>query len=142
MRIWSKAFWKDAAERVVATFIAVLVGVFSAEGFSTDSLDEWRFWAPILITTAITVVKALGFGAINPNTGASAGTAIPGGIVQAYTAQTKTESTTSGGRHLGYVAHPGDTVAGPAAASQTDLQEGEPVYVKPVPQEDTRPPVA
>lgn len=131
MSIWSKAFWKDAAERVIATFIAVLVGVFASDGFDVSSLSSWKFWAPILITTAITVVKALGFGAVSPNTGASAGTTIPGGLVQAYTTTTKKQVDGYGGVVL---AHPGDTVAGPGAAeSMADVVEGDPVYVKPVP---------
>lgn len=132
MSIWSKAFWKDAAERVVATFLAVLVGVFASDGFNVSSLGSWKFWAPILITTGITVIKALGFGAASPNTGASAGTTIPGGLVQAYTTVTKkTLGNYNGGTVM---AHPGDTVAGPAAAeSSADVAEGDPVYVKPVP---------
>lgn len=132
--MWTKAFWKDAAERVFFTFVAVLVGVFSAEGFSTDSLDNWSFWAPILITTGVTVVKALGFGAISPNTGASAGTAVPGEIVSAYTTLTTQQTKARDGYGGGLVTvHPGDTVAGPAAA----VQDGKPVQVSPLPPVET-----
>lgn len=83
--MWTKGFWKDAAERVLSTFVAVLVGLIAADGFEWSSLGEWSFWAPVLITTAITVAKALGLGALRPNTGASFGTTVPGDLVAAQT---------------------------------------------------------
>lgn len=112
--MWSKAFWKDVADRVLSTFVAVVVGVIvSTDGFKASSLGDWKFWTPVLITTAVTVAKALGLGIVNPNTGASFGTTVPGGLVAAQT-------DASG-------SHPGDTIAGAA----TDIPDGTPVELSP-----------
>lgn len=116
--MFSKAFLKDFADRVLSTFVAVFVGVVaSGNGFEMSMLGDWKFWAPILITTAVTVAKALGLGIANPNTGASFGTTVPGDLVAAQ--------TDTGG------SHPGDTgpiVAGPAAAN---IPNGDPVQIVP-----------
>jgi len=117
--MFSKALWKDIADRVLSTFVAVVIGVVLSmgDGFQVAMLGSWKFWAPVLITTAVTVAKTFGLSLKNPNTGASFGTAVPGDLVAAQ--------TDAGG------SHPGDTgpiVAGPAAANITD---GTPVQVIP-----------
>lgn len=91
----SKAFLKDAGERVLATFVAVFIGVIAADGFEWSTLGSAAFWAPVLITTAVTTAKALGLGIISPNTGASLGTAVPSGQVVAAV-DVKTQDVVAG----------------------------------------------
>lgn len=123
MRIFTSAFWKDAVERVGSTFFEALVAVLIVGGLSFQNLGDWVFWEPLLWITVVALVKVLAAGFISPNTGASLGTTVPGELVAAYTTQTKVvDGSYSGGRT---VAHPGDTVAGPAAA----VTDGRPVDV-------------
>jgi hypothetical protein len=76
-RIWTKGFWKDAGERVFSTFLAVLLGLLLTDGFDWSSLQHWAFWAPVLTTTLVTLVKVLAAVVTNPTTGGSFGTSVP-----------------------------------------------------------------
>ncbi len=52
----------DALERVLATFVAALLGLATADGLDwTDwgSLDNWKAWAAAALTSAFTLVKTL-----------------------------------------------------------------------------------
>lgn len=123
--MFTKAFLKDAFERFGSTFIAVLigtfVGIYSTKDFDWDKLGEKSFWIPILVTSAVTAAKAVLAYLKNPNTGASLGTTVPGELVSAYTTQTTvTRSEADGYRGGAVLAHPGDTVAGPAAPAAID----------------------
>jgi len=77
--IWTKAFWKDAIERTGSTLGAVFLGLLVTDGFEWSSLGHWAFWAPVLTTTAVTLVKTILAGLSNPATGASLGTTTPTG---------------------------------------------------------------
>lgn len=112
-------FWSDALERVGSTLTQGLVAAMIVAG-GFGKLDEWAFWEPVLWITVLALAKSLAAGFISPNTGASLGTTVPGGLVSAYT--TQTEQGSYGGKS---VAHPGDTVAGPAAP----VPDGLPVDV-------------
>lgn len=80
MSIYTKAFWKDAGERAVWTFaqtLGALLTVVVVEGGGLGAVD----WQTVLSTAALAaiyaIVKALGVGRANPETGASTGTTIP-----------------------------------------------------------------
>lgn len=117
MKIWTKAFWKDAVERIGSTAFQVVGGaLIAAAGFGV--LDDWSFWKPVLWTLVLALVKVLAAGFINPNTGASLGTTNPTDIVKAVVTQ---KDIVLDGDRMGpgmpdeVVAKAGDTVAGPAA---------------------------
>lgn len=136
--MWSKAFWKDALERTISavcqSLLLFLSGDVIGEVGGSDypiqvDFSQWETWLNVIAGAAILqMLKNFIAVTANPNTGASFGASIPGTLVQAYTSVTR-QSSASGD----YVAHPGDTVAGPAAELQAGVGEGEPVYVKPVP---------
>lgn len=57
--MWTSLFWKDVAERVVATVAQVLLGIITADGFNLVSFD-WVAVLTVVGVAAITVVlKAL-----------------------------------------------------------------------------------
>ena len=88
MKFWTKAFWKDAVERVGSTFLEALLAVMLLSGFDLEQLTSWDLvWKGVITITLISLVKALAAGLANPNTGASLGTTVPGDIVSAYTTQ-------------------------------------------------------
>jgi len=122
MKIWTKAFWKDAGERVSSTFVQVVGGaIIAAAGFG--SLDEWSFWEPLLWATVIATAKVLVAGVLNPNTGASLGTTNPADIVKALVTQKdiKTDGDKIGmGVQDEVIANAGETVAGKAAVQDTN----------------------
>ena len=53
--MYSKLFWKDVFERLVATLAQVLVGLFTADGFDVLALDA-KSVATVLITSGVLVV--------------------------------------------------------------------------------------
>lgn len=115
--MFSKAFWKDALERVLGTVLAALAVALPVDLTGLKELQVNEVAAGIGLLAVATLVKCLLAVLKNPNTGASFGTTVPGDLVAAQ--------TDAGG------SHPGDTgpiVAGPAAANITD---GTPVQVIP-----------
>lgn len=128
MKIWTKAFWEDAVERVGSTFVQVLLGAMLATGINFASMGHWSFWEPLLWATAIALVKVLVAGFVSPNTGASFGTTNPAGIVKALVTQ---KDVVLDGDKVGMgvpdevIASAGETVAGKAAVQET----GSPVAV-------------
>lgn len=85
--MFTKAFLKDAAERFLATFVAVVIGALAGAvatpDFGLDKMGEKTFWVPILVTSGVTAAKALLAYLRDPNSGASLGTAVPSGQVVA-----------------------------------------------------------
>lgn len=55
MSMWTSLFWKDTAERVLATVAQVLIAVLSVDGLNLVSLD----WEATLSTVAIAGLLAL-----------------------------------------------------------------------------------
>lgn len=132
MKIWTKAFWKDAVERLGSTFFETLLGaMIAASAFS--ALSHWSFWEPLLWTTVVAMVKVIAAGFISPNTGASLGTTHPVDITKAIV--TQTDITTDAQNEV--VANAGETVAGKAATQQTntpvDVTEAGPSPYSPSP---------
>jgi hypothetical protein len=122
VKIWTKAFWKDAVERIGSTAFQVVGGaIIAAAGFGV--LDDWSFWKPVLWTLVLALAKVLAAGFINPNTGASFGTTNPAGIVKAI--ETQKDIVLEGDR-VGpgmpdtVIANAGETVAGKAAVQDTN----------------------
>lgn len=112
MKIFTKAFWQDAFERVGSTFMEVLIAALIVTG-GFASLGQWAFWEPLLWATAVALAKVLAAGFINPNTGGSFGTTNPARIVKALVTQKAIEN--DAGLPLADV---GDTVAGEAAVQK------------------------
>lgn len=117
MKIFTKAFWEDAIERIGTTFGESLLGaMIAAGGFS--AMGGWSFWEVILWTTALALVKVVLAGLINPNTGGSLGTTHPAGIVKALVTQkeikTDGDPDVLGGAPT--LAREGETVAGQASS--------------------------
>ena len=134
--MWTKAFWKDTVERMVGTVLAALAVVIPVDLTGLKELDFNEIVVGLALLAAATLVKCLIAVTANPNTGGSFGTTIPGDLVQAYTNQkTSIDASYAGGK---VTSHPGDTIAGPAAASKVaqGVSEGDPVYVAPVPTDE------
>lgn len=110
-RIWTKGFWKDIVERVGSTFGAAVLGILASDGFKWSTLGDWKFWSPVLATTAVTVIKVLLAGVANPTTGGSLGTSVPAAAADVI------------------VTPDGSKVAGPGSA----LEDGTPMQSEPVP---------
>lgn len=78
------AFWKDAAERCFGTLLAVMIGLWTTDGFNLSSLTHWEFWGPVIVTVGVTLFKTMAANLNNPNTGGALfGTAVPAGQVVA-----------------------------------------------------------
>lgn len=54
MSMWTKKYWIDASERVVATAAAVLVGALAGVPFASE-----QFWKVVGATVGVTVLKVL-----------------------------------------------------------------------------------
>jgi len=59
MTIWNSFFWKDVAERVVATVAQVLIALLSVDGLNLLSIDLTAVLSTIAISAALVVLKAL-----------------------------------------------------------------------------------
>lgn len=55
MTIWNGLFWKDVAERVIATVVQVLIALFTVDGFNLANVD-WQATLIAAATAAILVV--------------------------------------------------------------------------------------
>ena len=53
--MWTSLFWKDVAERVIATVAQVLLGIITADGFNLVNFD---------VASIATVVGVAAFGVI------------------------------------------------------------------------------
>lgn len=113
---WGAPFWKDAAERVVATTGEVALAFIPVDLANVGPELKLEHIALVVGLTALgSLLKCIVANAKNSGTGASLGTTVPGDLVAAQT-------DTSG-------SHPGDTlVAGPALRG---VKDGTPVDVAP-----------
>ena len=80
MSIYTKDFWRDLGERVVATFGQVGAGALvAAVGAGQGLFDlDWQAAVSIVgIAVLLAIFKGLAAVRVNPDTGASFGTAVP-----------------------------------------------------------------
>lgn len=80
IKIFTKAFWLDAFERVGSTFLQALLGVVVGTGVATShgaDLASWVTWSPIVFTTLAALLKVMIAGMAGAGTGASFGTSVP-----------------------------------------------------------------
>ena len=78
MRIWTRAFWKDTAERVLGTALAGVAAILAGEAI--PSVPDTTLKAKAIglgLLCAGTLVKCLIAGLASPNTGASFGQSVP-----------------------------------------------------------------
>lgn len=59
MSIWTKAFWKDAIERVVSTAAQAAVGVLTADGFNLVEFDLKAGASVVGVAALVSLLKAL-----------------------------------------------------------------------------------
>ena len=55
MTIWTPAFWRATAERIIATIVGALIAVLTADGFDVLSVD----WPGILTTIGLAGLVSL-----------------------------------------------------------------------------------
>lgn len=78
LSVWTTAFWRDAAERTVATAAAGAVTALTADGLGWGPELRLREQAAAVGTLAlVTLLKCLVAGAASPATGASLGSTVP-----------------------------------------------------------------
>lgn len=114
--MWTKAFWKDAAERILGTVLAALAVMLPVDLTGVKNLKVTDMAVGLLLLAFATLVKCLLAVLKNPNTGASFGTTVPGDLVAA-----QADATGS---------HPGDTIIA-GKAPVVDIPEGTPVELSP-----------
>lgn len=68
MSIWTGLFWKDLAERLIATLAQVALGVVSASAFTPLGFDWTGFLITLVVAGAAVVLKALAANAWVSNT--------------------------------------------------------------------------
>lgn len=57
--MWTSLFWKDLAERVIATVAQVVLGIITVQGFDIANFD-WHTTVTLIVVAALGVVlKAL-----------------------------------------------------------------------------------
>lgn len=59
MSIWNSLFWKDVAERVIATVAQVLIALLSVDGLDLVNIDVTAVLSTIAISAALVVLKSL-----------------------------------------------------------------------------------
>lgn len=59
MTIWNSLFWKDVAERVIATVAQVLIALLSVDGLDLVNIDLTATLSTIAIAAALVVLKSL-----------------------------------------------------------------------------------
>lgn len=69
--IWTKLFWKDAAERVIATFAAALAGLISADGVNIVNLNLGDAVATSGLIAFATLLKVIGASYVGDSDSAS-----------------------------------------------------------------------
>ena len=57
--MWTSLFWKDVAERVVATVAQVILGIITVQGFNIATLDLGASVTLVAVAAAGVVLKAL-----------------------------------------------------------------------------------
>lgn len=57
--MWTSLFWKDAAERVIATVAQVILGIITVEGFNIATLDLGAAVTLVAVAAAGVILKAL-----------------------------------------------------------------------------------
>ena len=89
MSIYTSDFWRDLGERVVSTFGQVGAGVLVAAVAAGQGLFDldWKAGVSVIgIAVLLAVFKGLAAVNLNPDSGASLGTAVPKGHVAAVEA--------------------------------------------------------
>lgn len=59
MSIWTSLFWKDVAERVLATVAQVLIALLSVDGLDLVSIDVTATLSTVAIAAVLVVLKSL-----------------------------------------------------------------------------------
>lgn len=59
LSIWTGFFWKDVAERVVATVAQVLIAILSVDGLNLLTIDVAGTVSAVVIAAVLVVLKAL-----------------------------------------------------------------------------------
>lgn len=67
MSIWSGLFWKDTAERVIATIAQVLIAVLSVDGLDLIALDWTAALTTVVVAGALSLLKAIVANAVTGN---------------------------------------------------------------------------
>lgn len=57
--MWSLLFWKDVAERVIATAAQVLIALFTADGFDLLQADWAAMGVAVAVAAALVVLKSV-----------------------------------------------------------------------------------
>lgn len=81
--IFTKGFYKDLAERAIATFAETLGAILAAGGFGLLDADWLGAISAAGMATLLAILKAFAAAGLNSETGASFGTAIPKSVVAA-----------------------------------------------------------
>jgi hypothetical protein len=68
LSIWTGLFWKDTAERVLATVAQVLIAVLSVDGLNLVALDWQAIASAVAIAGALALLKAILANAVTGNT--------------------------------------------------------------------------
>lgn len=79
---WTRAFWVDLGERVVATFLgALLTTLLLVNSTPVDWADGQAVWTVLGVPTLVALIKGLLANLADPESGASLVPAPPGPVV-------------------------------------------------------------